>query len=270
MQALSRWVGIGSVALFALACGSKGSDDGGAGASGAGAPAGGGAAPQAGASPADGGAPAGGGASNAGSSAGGDTMVGSGGALQGYTFDADKEAWKVEFSNSGPLPGTAGAGGSANYPEIPVADIMVTWLGTDGNPATPPGALQVAIPYSTPSQYVSVGVSLTTPLDLTGKILHAKVKVVSGLGTDLDKNPGGAKLYVKTGTLFKYAAGMYTNLSAIGTWIPLSLDVMDPATLGPAGAIDPTAVVEIGIQFDTGGTTMTAMPAVELIDSVTY
>jgi hypothetical protein len=286
MRAWVRSMGIGSVASIAsvaclafvvLNCGSKGSGDDTAATAGAGdttATAGAGTTPTAGAS--SGGATSTGGAPAAGGGTSGSTSIagtggGSGAAVtKSYTFDMDVETWKVQYTSSGALPGDAGTA-----PLIAPGDVMLSWNNMDGNPATPPGAIQLNIPYSTASQYVGAGISLATKVDLTGKIIHANIKVVSGLGTaaDLMSNPGGAKLYAKSGTGYVYAAGTYTNVTVTGAWIPITFDLSDPSYVdktNDAGSFDPSDIREIGIQLDTSGTSTTAEPAVDLIDTVWY
>lgn len=267
MQAWGRWFSIGSIAMFALACGSKGSDDAAGGAAAGGAAAGGAAA---GGTEAVAGSPSAGESSGGSSTAGMDGAGGSGEPLV-YPFDTDLQTWKLEYTSSGTYgpPATP-----MTAPKILEADVGVAWTNMEGNPATPPGAIKVSIPYATPSQYVGVGISLPVGVDLTDKIIRAKVKVLSGLGdpVDLMTNPGGAKLYVKTGVGYVYAAGTFTNLNVIGSWIAITFDLTAPSfvAMSEAGTFDPKDVREIGIQFDTGSTTTTPMPAVELIDSVTY
>jgi hypothetical protein len=277
MMAWVRAVCIGSAAslvLSALACGSKGGDDSAAATGGTGGAAHtggtGGTGTVGGGS---GGTTPIAGTSAGGASAGTTGVAGTGGGTavtKSYNFDADVETWKVQYTSSGVLPGDAGTA-----PIIAPADVMLSWFGTDGDPATPPGAIQVNIPYTTASQYVGIGVSLAVGVDLTGKVITANVKVMSGLGsaTDLMTNPGGAKLYAKSGAGYIYAAGTYTNVSVIGTWIPIRFDLTDPSFVdmtNDAGAFNPADIREIGIQFDTSGTSTTPQAAVDLVDSVAY
>ena len=262
MQAWGRWFSVGCIAMFALACGSKGSDDatGGTGAGGAAeGGASGGSAPIAG-------SPGAGESSGGSSPEGGSPGAGAGGIII-YPFETDLQTWKVQYTSSG-MYGTP----PVAAPLIAPADVVMTWTNAEGNPA--PGAVKLEIPYATASQYVGVGISLAVGVDLTDKIIQAKVKVLSGLGDPLDlmTNPGGAKLYVKTGTGYVYAAGTFTNVTAVGTWIPITFDLAEPSyvAMSEAATFDPKDVREIGIQLDTSGTTTTAMPAVILVDSVTY
>jgi hypothetical protein len=290
MRAWVRSIGIGSVAsiasvvslaLAAADCGSKGSGDDSAAVAGAGdttGTAGAGTTPTAGASSGGGASSTGGAPATGGGTSGSTSIAGTGSSVGGsaaaatksYNFDADLETWKVQYTSSGPLPGDAGTA-----PLIAPGDVMASWNNMDGDPATPVGALQLNIPYSTASQYVGAGISLASKVDLTGKIIHANIKVVSGLGTaaDLMTNPGGAKLYAKSGPGYVYAAGTYTSVTVAGTWITITFDLADPSYVdktNDAGMFDPSDIREIGIQLDTSGTSTTAAPAVDLIDTVWY
>ncbi|HYO95167.1 MAG TPA: hypothetical protein VER33_11680 [Polyangiaceae bacterium] len=203
------------------------------------------------------------------SGAGGTPSAGSGGSsgapavfTKSYTFDTDLETWKTQYTSSAPM-----------VPLIDPLMVMVAHAPAQGSPT--PGALQVSAPYAAASQYVGVGVSLATPVDLTGKTLTAKVQILSGLGTALDlmTNPGGAKLYVKSGMGFVYASGTFTNLTAQGTWITIQFVLATPGytdVSNPANVFNAADIREIGIQFDTSATTTTASPAVLLVDSVSY
>lgn len=278
MNLAVRWIGLGCGAILVLACGSTGSDNGsggsaGAGTGGASGTGGGGAGTiglgGAGGSGIAGSVPSGG--SNAATGTGG--TGGTGTVTKIYSFDSDLEGWIVQYTSagvigSGPMLGT-------NAPLIPKADVMLSWTSTDGNPSTPPGAMELRIPYTTASQYVGVGVSLAAPVNLTGKVLTANVKVVSGLGdaVDLVSNPGGAKLYAKSGPAYIYAAGDYKSVSAIGTWYQITFTLSTPSftAVDPdGGTFDPSDIREIGVQLDTGGTTTTATAAVDMIDAVQY
>jgi len=253
MQAWIRHFGFGCVALLALACGSKGDDDdddtGGSGGTGN--------------TGNTGGSTAGTGASGGttgGSTTGGGGSGGSMAVTQAYTFDSDEEGWIVQYTSSGD-----------GIDLIDKAAVTLSWVA-EGDPD---GALQADIPYESKSQYVGIGLSLATPVDLTGKTLRARVKVLSGLGEpeDLMTNPGGAKLYAKSGTGYVYANGVYNPITTIGTWLSISFNLAAPDFVdetNPAGAFDVTDIREIGIQFDTGGTSMTPMAAEILTDNVTY
>lgn len=219
---------------------------------------------------ATGGASTGGAATSGGSSAtGGMPSAGAGGSAgepamitKSYTFDSDLETWMTQYTSSAPMVAV-----------IDKATVVVAHAPAQGSPT--PGALQVSAPYAAASQYVGVGVLLATPVNLTGKTLTAKVQILSGLGSPLDlmTNPGGAKLYVKSGMGFVYASGTFTNLTAQGAWITIQFVLATPGyqdMSNPANVFSAADIREIGIQFDTSATTTTASPAVLLVDSVSY
>jgi len=274
MRAWVRSLCVGSVASLAvgaLACGSKGSDDDSAAANGgtgntatagsSGTTATGGMAA---------GATAAGGSSTSSAGTGGATMK-----TKIYSFDADLEGWDFVYGSSGALPGDAG---TATVIKKTDPGMTVKWVATGGDPASTPGAMEIDIPFTSAAQYVGVGINLglaitgQAQLDLTGKVLTANVKLVSQAGdaTDLMNNPDGAKLYAKSGMNYVYAAGAHLN-TTVGTWTTLSLDFSAPSSVDETnGTFDPSDIREIGVQLETSGTTTTAMSAVVLVDTITY
>lgn len=272
MRAWVCSVGIGSIALVALACGSKGSGDDSSTGGESGEVAGtGGVGGIAGTTNTSAGAPAGG-APNG--TSGSTSIAGTGGAPVGttttlsYTFDTTQQGWTTISSSTD----------TSNAALMPVdpTKILAAWTATDGDPS--PGALQLSIPYSSKSQYVSIGINVgmsdaTKPkVDLTGKTLTAFVKIVSGLEStaELMSVPPGAQLYIKTGPGYDYENSTYTNITAVDTWVPLSFELDNPSFVADAGALDLTDVRELGVQINSSGTTTTAAPAVVLIDTVSY
>jgi len=178
---------------------------------------------------------------------------GTGGAVStnGYTFDTDMQGFVATFSIPDTLTKT------------------LVWSATEGDPA--PGALQLDVAFAALDQKVNAQLNFATPTDFTGKTITAHVKLASGLTTDA-ANPGGAKLYIKTGDTYVYAANNWTNLevASIGTWITLSLPVDAPPYVDAAGLNNPAAVREIGIEIATSSTSADYAPAVVYIDSITY
>jgi hypothetical protein len=110
-------------------------------------------------------------------------------------------------------------------------------------------------------------------IDNGGKLLSADVKIVSGVGSESDlwSNPEGAKIYAKSGTAYVYANGVYTNVDTIGEWVTLRFPVDDPDFADEAnGVFDPSQILELGVQFDTSGTSKSATEGVVLVDNVRY
>jgi hypothetical protein len=212
----------------------------------------------------------GGGTSTMGGRAGGGASgSGTGGAAtgEGWTFDTDMEEgpqWVASYSS----PATLAAASDVSHD------------ATEGNPG--PGSLRIVIPFAATqaggpegNQKIHVGASVgtasadETALDLTGKTVRARFKLVEGLTTDTT-NPGGAKLYVKSGEDFVWADGGWTNIETLN-WMALTINVSSPLYQAPG--FDPTDIREIGIEIATSGgvaATMGLAPATVLIDSVLY
>ena len=108
---------------------------------------------------------------------------------------------------------------------------------------------------------------------MTGRIITADIKLVDGVGDpdDLMTNPAGAKLYAKAGEAYVYNAGYFESITVQGEWITISYDLADPGYEdAAAGTFDPTDIREIGVQFDTSGTSTSAQPGTWLLDNVSW
>ena len=171
-----------------------------------------------------------------------------------YTFDTTTQGFSL--NNFVPAAGTT----NLAAPDSGSAPVMA-WDGTAGNPS--PGSLKVTATFTGYRQLVDAIVAPMPPLNLTGKTLHAKVRLVSGNFT------GGAILHVGTTSAFAYGAGAYTTL-ADGTWKDLTFNLSNSTAAG----WDPSMVVQIGIQFYSGdppeaGSFPGPIDAVFQIDSIT-
>ena len=116
-------------------------------------------------------------------------------------------------------------------------------------------------------QYVDANVNIAPPgLNLSGKVLHARIKLVNG------SFPQGAfQLHASTGPSYTWGAAFF-NASALppGQWVTFDLDLGAVTSSG----YDPSQVVQIGVQFlsgfsSGGGTFMNTGTAVFDIDTVT-
>jgi hypothetical protein len=178
-----------------------------------------------------------------------------------YSFDTDTEGWKVQYT-----------GATTGMP-VDKAMVKVSHDATDGDPMPPTGSLEISIPFSAAGQNVDIATN-PTGVDLKGKTINARIKIVSGFEGDMDimNSPPIARLYAKSGTAYIYANSAYNNLTSSGTWINITWDVSktDYVATSDAGAWDPSDIREIGVQLETSGTTTTAAPAVVRIDTVTY
>ena len=96
---------------------------------------------------------------------------------------------------------------------------------------------------------------------------------MSGVGSesDLSSNPAGAKIYAKAGQKWVYASGVFTEVRTIGKWVTLLFPVDEPDFAdGAAAAFDPSQILELGVQFDTSGTSKSATEGIVLVDNIRY
>jgi hypothetical protein len=135
------------------------------------------------------------------------------------------------------------------------------WDGSAGDPA--PGSLSLSADFDGVDQSVMVGKTFSTSLDLTGKVLAAKVRLdqdpatgpgaLTATGGTPDA-PAGVRLYVKTGAEYHYASGAWVNL-ILGDWIPLELDPRNPDYVdkGDPTIVDAADIRELGVALSTAG-----------------
>ena len=213
---------------------------------------------------------------SAGTSGGGTTGTG-GGAGGGvvprlsYTFDSGKENWSLStyvdanYFNLGaatdPDSGVSLDGGAA-----PTLDFEAA----DGDPS--PGSLKLGVTFSDFKQYVDPNITLTTSVNLTGRIVHVRIRLLSGTFP-----AGGIQFHVSSGTTppndYVYVSAPFVNSTSlsVGTWITVNLDT---STVTPTDGrvFDPSQIIQVGIQFTTGnpyeGGTLDFGPAVFEIDTV--
>ncbi len=103
---------------------------------------------------------------------------------------------------------------------------------------------------------------------MTGQVLHAKARLSSGLSLDRE-NPGGIKLFVKTGANYSYAAGAFVALTEGFGWVEFIIDMDDPELVFETEEYDPTEVRQIGLELRTFGQTTEALAATVYVDSIT-
>jgi hypothetical protein len=171
----------------------------------------------------------------------------------GWPFDSDLQSWQLRSTIPTTLQGI----------------VTLVWSGDDGDPE--PGMLQLIAPFDSASQSALVGIAFAAPVDLTGKTVRAKIKVVYGLASDLGSTPAGAKIYVRSGVANVYADSGAQDLNAQGKWFDLSLNASAPTFLENGGSgYDASDIREIGIVIDTNSTAVTTTTAVVAIDTVFY
>ncbi len=177
-----------------------------------------------------------------------------------YTFDASTDAWSLndyqdpDYTNLGAttLPGAA-------RPSLAFEE-------SDGDPAA--GSLALHVTIAATNQYAIAQAQIAN--DLSGKILHARVKLKSGT-----LNDASVSLHACAGMSFVCLQGPAIDLdSAPDQWLSLTWDL---ATVTEP-AFDPTNVTTVGVAVDAtvtvDGTPRTgSLPnngeATLLIDTVT-
>jgi hypothetical protein len=151
--------------------------------------------------------------------------------LLSHTFDTSVQGYTTETSVV-----------DASAPPV------LSWDSTIGDPTA--GSLKLTTDFTDYNQTVDTQVTIAPPADLTGKVLHAKVR--------LDANDGGAtfpagflQLHASSnsGSGNIYASGPGTALTA-GAWTDVSFDLSAPS-FAQTG-FDPSLIVDVGVQIGTG------------------
>ena len=150
-----------------------------------------------------------------------------------YTFDTTAQSFTLNNYDNQTRKNLAGP----NSPTTPT----LMWDGAVGSPT--PGSLALAVTFSDFTQYVDAALNLSS-VDLTGKVLHAWVKLDAGLFA------GGVQLHAGAGPNYVYAASEYTTFAALDTWIELTLNLSAAQTAN--SAFTPNDIRQLGVQFDTG------------------
>jgi len=179
-----------------------------------------------------------------------------------FTYDTDSQGWELSTFDGGPTPANL-----AVHPPAGVRPPALTFNPTDGNPL--PGSLTASVTFTGVDQYVDPIVNLPAPIDLTGAVLHARVRVLAG-----GFPSGGLQFHASSGTTFAFASAPFFGGDAfpVGAWVPVDFDLSNPGFSG--AGFDPSQIVQIGVQFfsgfaDGGGAFIDAGPTVIEIDTVT-
>ena len=159
---------------------------------------------------------------------------GGGGPDLNYTFDHGTQGWVLnnwddpDFTNLGAAAPDAGL-----LPTLRFAE-------TSGDPK--PGALQLTLAFTDRNQYAGASTNLYPGFNLTGKTLHARIRLLSGsfVGGDVQLYAVSGPPYVVTATPSLDAASL-----TAGAWVPLTL-VLDNTT---AVGFETSKVVEIGVDI---------------------
>ena len=210
-------------------------------------------------STADGGAGTSGGGTVGGAGhTGGGTGGGTGGSValrMNYTFDTvtstDSMAWKLNDYVDGNPAKNLGAYMNGDAGLTLAAPPTLAWNSDDAASSTTSGSLKVTVTFTANGQYVDPVYNMPT-LDLSNRIIHLKIRLVSGTFSG-----GGVQFHFGTGSSYVYAAGTFKNAGnfVAGTWYDLTIDtgIAQPATAGLT--LDPSMVVQVGVQILSGTTT---------------
>jgi hypothetical protein len=185
-------------------------------------------------------------------------VTGAGAHAVDYTFDTGTQGWRFSDFNGPPTTNLAVVVPPGSAPPALAFD------AAGGDPS--PGALKVTARFTDFDQYVDPIVAFPPPgIDLAGKTLRARVRVVSGAFV------GAVQFHASSGPSFVYAGSFYDASNfPLGTWVEVALDL--GAVTEPG--FDASQIVQIGAQifsgFSGGGGTFTpAGDTVFEIDTVT-
>ncbi|MBN2340463.1 MAG: hypothetical protein JXX29_12525 [Deltaproteobacteria bacterium] len=186
-----------------------------------------------------------------------------------YTFESGLQGWEqVWFEPDTDLEFGEG--------------VVMEQITTDGDPDA--GAVSVTFDPLAADYKVQLGVNLEPAVDLTGRTITARVKLVEGF-TDDPSTPGGTMMFIKTTNGWIWANGSWYDLNEPGEWKTIAFEVDYPDFENPAvtdtdGTVlyepDHTQVKQIGIHFSTSGTAADEeagyvyLPTTVLFDSVSF
>jgi hypothetical protein len=152
----------------------------------------------------------------------------------------------------------------ATPPGVPPPALSIN--PNDGSPD--PGSLQVNVHFTALDQYVDPNMNVSffqSRIDLTGKQLHARVRLVSG------SFGGGVQFHASSGDSFVFTGAFFgPDQFPASVWVPITLDL----TSGTSPGFDPSQIVQMGMQFFSGfsggsATFTDSGPTVFEIDTVT-
>jgi hypothetical protein len=184
-----------------------------------------------------------------------------------YTFDSGIQMWAL-----------------SPFPDSPARNLGATYAidggGTDaqvfdGGLVTPPtlsydpvigepgaGSLKVTATFTDCNQYVDPIVNLPMALNLTNKTIHARLQVTSGGFS------GGAQLHISTGATFNAYTKADFTVGAPATFGNAALNLT--TAIADTGTLDPTTVVQVGVQIFSGSACTAAIPYANVGELVTF
>jgi hypothetical protein len=172
------------------------------------------------------------------------------------TFDTDTEGFILD-----PAASSYGITNLADPDAGITPPPALSYDGTDGDPT--PGSIEIVAPFSAASQDLIVFrfLGCGAAQDWTGKVLRARIKIVSGGYAQ------PALLYVGGSTdctTYDFAYGAFAQLAQTSCWQELTLDLANPVT--KTAGYNPAAVTVFGVQFSTSSSAGAA-PSTFLLDS---
>ena len=177
-----------------------------------------------------------------------------------YTFDtatsSDSMNWKLSDYPDGFPSKNLGAYANPDAGLNLTTPPTIAWASDDSEGSATSGSMKITVTFTGFDQYVDPNINLATPVDLSGShsLLKMKVRLVSGTF-----GVGGMMFHVSSGLtapnnyVYVSAAWVYaSSLPANGGWYTLTLDT---SVLTPTDGrvFDPTQIVQMGVQFATGG-----------------
>ena len=154
-----------------------------------------------------------------------------------YTFDHGTQGWVLNNWDNPDLTNLGAAAPDAGSPPtLGVSSI-------DGDPSS--GALRLTAAFTAMDQYAAADVGFAQPgLDLSGKTLHARVRLVSG-----SFSSGGLQLYACSGPTYIVAESQDLEAASLtaGNWMSLSLDLGAVTTSG----FDASKIMELGVSVSS-------------------
>lgn len=165
-----------------------------------------------------------------------------------HTFDKTTQGYALTTTITTPDGGTVPA---------------LTWDGTVGDPT--PGSLKITAEFTGYNQKLDAAVNISPLLNLTGKVIHAKVRLDSGTVP-----AGYVQVHASSGTSYVFVNSAGSGLTA-GSFIDVPLDLTAAHTAN--ANFDPTQVIQVGVQIGTGsgpegGAFPTPTPLTFHIDSI--
>jgi hypothetical protein len=165
-----------------------------------------------------------------------------------YTFDSSTEGWTLY----------------ATSPDRLESGTEIRYDSQNGDKT--PGALRMNAPFDGSNQKIEVQANFE-PIDMRGRTIVARVRLGSGLSSDAT-NPGGIKLFVKTGDAYNYASGAWTYLRPGEGWVDVTFDCEAPVLVPTE--FDASSVRQVGVELRTFTETTSVSPAVVYLDAVSF